>query len=171
MKVSQVYNRFWLARQSFGAVGGYLNAAAQLMTIYAAESQRSGHVSAADRGRLCDELCRWMTVYPYALTMQLLDLEKLPEEAAKLLDRKEVALLESTKKPRKFVLMKLQLIVSAFKLETEKYLSVQQLLQSAEAGCSTCRRIKFTPLPFGLTNICTGTLDSLIPGVALHDRS
>ena len=126
------------------------------MYIYAVECEREGHISRKERERLLRVMNKWMTVYPYALTMQLIDLDRLPGEAARLLSDREVALLEGTGKPRKYVLMKLQTILSKFKLETAQHLSVQHLLQSAEKNAGTCRRIKFTPLPYTLSNVCTG---------------
>jgi len=47
----------------------------------------------------------------------------------------EIELLESTKKPRKFVLFRLQALILRFNLRTEHYVSVQQLLSVAGAYC------------------------------------
>eukprot|EP00890_Picochlorum_soloecismus_P002968 jgi/Picsp_1/3672/NSC_06509-R1_upf0187-domain-containing protein len=155
VKISKVYDRFWSARSSFGKISGNLNMLMQLMALYSRTDAPEG-MSEKEASELLDMLSAWMTVYPYALTMQLLTLSRLPREVVPLIRYEEVDLLESTAKPRKFVLMKLQSIVHQFKLPMEKYLCVQNLLQDTETSAATCRRIKFTALPYNISQVCTG---------------
>ena len=59
----------------------------------------------------------------------------LSSSLARQISQAEIDLLESTKKPRKFVHFRLQELILRFNLKTEHYLSVQQLLSGAGAFC------------------------------------
>ena len=152
------------------------------MHLYAAESS----LTAAEIDGYLDEIYRYCVVYTYAVIMQLLTLDHLPREARHLVSPEEIAMLESTKKPRKFVHFRLQELVLKFRLKTEHYIAIQNLLTAAEVNAATCRRIKvrssaslvprlplalrsltrsfahslfktqFFPLPFGLSLVATG---------------
>ena len=119
-------------------ISGNLNALAQLMHLYAAESS----LTAAEIDGYLDEIYRYCVVYTYAVIMQLLTLDHLPREARHLVSPEEIAMLESTKKPRKFVHFRLQELVLKFRLKTEHYIAIQNLLTAAEVNAATCRRIK-----------------------------
>ena len=85
-KVNQVYQRFWLARQAYGSVCGNLNSLAQLMHLYAHASNDAylSSLTAEEKHALLDEINRYCVCYPYALIMQLLTLDRLPNEARHL---------------------------------------------------------------------------------------
>lgn len=157
VKVSKVYDRFWEARSHFSKIGGNLNMAMQLLELYSRTHSGSMEgMNASDVDRILGEFAAWAMVYPYALVVQLLALKGVPEEVHLLLNQEEVKLLNSTPKPRKYVLMKLQDLLHQFPLPTEKYLCMQKLLQDTEAACGVCRRIRFTALPYGLSQLYTG---------------
>ena len=127
----------------------------QLLVIYS-ESISKDIMSESEKILALDTCQKWLTVFPYALIMQLLALKELPNEARIHLTLKEILLLESTGKPRKYVLMKLQKLLNQFNFSLEKYLSIEKLLQDTENAAAECRRIKFTALPFSLSQYCTG---------------
>lgn len=157
LKISRIYDRFWAARQAFGKLGGNANAMMQLLVIYSG-SIPNETMSELEKTNALDEFQRWLIVFPYALIMQLLALKELPNEARIHLGLKQIHLLESTAKPRKYVLMKLQKILHQFNLPMEKYLSIEKLLQDTESAAAECRRIKFTALPYSISQYCTGFL-------------
>lgn len=155
VKLGRVYSRFWEARTNFGKISGNLNMCMQLLVLYSTVDIPKT-LSTSDVDDLVQEFTVWATVFPYTLVMQLLSLSKVPDQVRILLCNEEIQLLESTLKPRKYALMKLQHIVHQFALPTEKYLSMQSLLQSTETAAAACRRIKFSAMPYGLSQLYTG---------------
>lgn len=155
VKLSKVYDRFWSARENFGKIRGLLNMIMQLMVLYC-KTNAVKEMPKEEVDILLDTLSTWCTVFPYAVTMQLLSLTQVPVEVIPLLQYEEIELLQSTAKPRKFVLMKIQSIVHTFDLSTCQYLSIQKLIQECEIAAATCRRIKFTALPYNISQVCTG---------------
>lgn len=157
VKVSKVYDRFWEARSNFSRIGGNLNMTLQLLELYSRGRPDSMEgMEASDVDQILAEFASWAMVYPYALVVQLLALSGVPEEVHLLLNEEEIKLLNSTPKPRKYALMKLQDLLHQFPLPTEKYLCMQKLLQDTEYACGVCRRIKFTALPYGLSQVYSG---------------
>ena len=83
-KVNQVYQRFWLARQAYGGLCGNLNSLAQLMHLYAHAERGMSSLTVEEKLAYLDEINRYCVCYSYALIMQLLTLDHLPNEARHL---------------------------------------------------------------------------------------
>ncbi len=144
MRLNRTYERFWLARQSFGGIGFNNVQAVHWMAVWCEDKA------------LVPKFMSWLSTYHYAVMKLMLAQSKIHPDVAAILSPEELAVVDATEKPRELAALQIINILGKANLGKDQVLVISELLNNAAKEGGTCVRIKFQAIPYSISLVCTG---------------
>jgi putative membrane protein len=144
LRINRTYERWWLARQSFGGISLAATQAGHWMAVW------------CDDEALVQKFTNWLIIYHFAVLKLVLALPKLPHTATPFLTPEERAVVDSVEKPRELAALQASNLLDQANLSVDKNLIIGELINAVATNGGTCVRIKFQAMPYTITLISTG---------------
>jgi hypothetical protein len=160
-RINRVYERWWAARQAFANLGTVAVGLAQRAHAWVAPHDDDGTADPAALARR-DAIVRWATVWHYSIWHMCVFQEKLHPDGAALLTPAELALYESTRKPRQLVSLRLATLVRDACLSTAQTMVMEELLAKGTAAAGVVGALRFQCMPDGLVLLATGFVETFL---------
>ncbi|KAF8068206.1 L-ascorbate oxidase [Scenedesmus sp. PABB004] len=147
-RLNRSYDRWWLARQSFGGVAGASMALSQQAIAYVQD--------AAIRA----ELLRWAKVWPWCILQACRGDASLHARAAAVLTADELRFYDAVPKPREVIHFNLRSLVALAgrALGDAEHQALEGTVATGIAAAGGCVRIRMQAMPLAASLMCTGFL-------------
>ncbi|KAI8471691.1 MAG: hypothetical protein J3K34DRAFT_458208 [Monoraphidium minutum] len=174
LRHNRTYERWWDAWRNFRRLGDCAVALTQQATIFCADEPalqaeastlHAPSLLPCNRRHWDEQPCfiaRWAVLWLYSVVQFCSGAPQLDPLARNLLSEAECEVFDAA--PNKFSLIELKLrrLVSRMKLPTDQAISVDLHLREGWQCVRTCSTIKQTALPYALTLMCTGFLETAL---------